>query len=104
MPLFTDGFFCHLQKFSMHSISPNKLLSFLNFLRLLPGVKAKIPGGTFNVEVIQVCSSETFLENPKRMLIESLILKPCKVPKLLAQYPNKYKFLLKIFWKLLIFT
>ena len=36
-------FFCHLQKFSMHpSDFSKRLLSFLNLLRLLPGMEAKI--------------------------------------------------------------
>ena len=36
-PLSIEGFFCHLQKFSMYQISPN-----LNLFRLLPGVEAKV--------------------------------------------------------------
>ena len=59
------------------------------YLSLMPWGGGGGGGGTLNVEVIGF-SAEICLRNPKNTQI--LILNPLKIPKLLAQYPKKYRF------------
>ena len=73
-------------KFSMYQISPNNcyLSSSDFYLGWKPNLGGGGGGGTLNAEVIG-------------MLIRNVFGKPKKIPKLLAQYPKKYKFYWKLF-------